>query len=63
VQNRAGYKWPLERVQKRMARMLDDAWTEMALIASDQQVTLRTAAHMLAVKRVAMADRVRGLYA
>jgi len=63
VQNRAGYTWPLERVQKRMARMLDDAWTEMALIASDQKVSLRTAAHMLAVKRVAQADRVRGIYA
>ena len=63
VQNRAGYTWPLERIQKRMARMLDDAWTEMALIASDEKVSLRTAAHMLAVKRVAQADRVRGLYA
>jgi glutamate dehydrogenase (NAD(P)+) len=63
VQNRAGYAWPLERVQKRMARMLENAWTDMALIASDEKVPLRTAAHMLAVKRVAQADRVRGLYA
>jgi len=63
VQNRAGYTWPLERVHKRMARMLDEAWTEMALIASDEKVSLRTAAHMLAVRRVAQADRVRGLYA
>jgi hypothetical protein len=37
VQNPRGYTWSLERVQKRMARMLDDAWTEMALIASDQR--------------------------
>jgi glutamate dehydrogenase/leucine dehydrogenase len=46
-----------------MARMLENAWTDMALIASDEKVPLRTAAHMLAVKRVAQADRVRGLYA
>jgi glutamate dehydrogenase (NAD(P)+) len=63
VQNRAGYTWPLERVQKRMARMLENAWTDMALIAGEQKVPLRTAAHMLAVRRVAQADRVRGLYA
>jgi glutamate dehydrogenase (NAD(P)+) len=63
VQNRVGYSWQLEIVHKRMARMLDEAWTEMALIASDQRVSLRTAAHMLAVRRVAAADRVRGLYA
>lgn len=63
VQNRAGYSWPLERVQKRMARMLDDAWEEMESIANEQKVPLRTAAHMSAVRRVAQADRVRGLYA
>jgi glutamate dehydrogenase (NAD(P)+) len=63
VQNRAGYAWPLERVQRRMARMLEAAWIEMALIASDRKVSLRTAAHMLAVRRVAQADSVRGLYA
>ena len=63
VQNRAGYSWPLDRVQKRMARMLDAAWTEMAAIVEEEKVSLRSAAHMLAVKRVAQADRVRGLYA
>jgi glutamate dehydrogenase/leucine dehydrogenase len=32
-------------------------------LASDHKVRLRMAAHMVAVKRVAMADRLRGLYA
>jgi glutamate dehydrogenase (NAD(P)+) len=63
VQNRAGYSWPLDRVQKRMTRMLDEAWGEMASIAEEQKVALRMAAHMLAVQKVAQADRVRGLYA
>ena len=63
VQNRAGYSWSLERVHKRLARMIDAAWDEVAQIAAEQDVRLRMAAHMLAVRRVAQADRLRGLYA
>jgi glutamate dehydrogenase (NAD(P)+) len=63
VQNRAGYAWTLDRVHKRMERMLDAAWSGMTSIAKEQKVPLRTAAHMLAVQRVAEADRIRGLYA
>jgi glutamate dehydrogenase (NAD(P)+) len=63
VQNRAGYAWPEERVYKRMARMLHAAWSELSAIALEEKVTLRTAAYMLAVRRVAQAYRLRGLYA
>ncbi|MFN0006340.1 MAG: Glu/Leu/Phe/Val family dehydrogenase [Planctomycetota bacterium] len=63
VQNRAGYSWPLERVQKRMARMLTAAWSEVVATAEAEEVTLRTAAHMVAVRNVAGAARLRGLYA
>jgi glutamate dehydrogenase/leucine dehydrogenase len=63
VQNRAGYSWSEERVHKRLARMIDAAWEEVAGIAGEQKVRLRMAAHMLAVRRVAQADRLRGLYA
>ncbi len=63
MQNRAGYTWNLELVHRRMARMLHAAWSEVAAISLVQQVRLRMAAHMLAVRRVAQADRVRGLYA
>ena len=63
VQNRVGYAWSLERVNKRLARMLGDAWTATTAIAAAQKVPLRMGAHMLAVQRVAEADQVRGLYA
>lgn len=63
VQNRAGYAWTLDRVQKRMARMLSAAWSEVAAIARAEKVPLRTAAHMVAVRSVAGAGRLRGLYA
>ena len=63
VQNRAGYAWPLDRVQKRMARMLSAAWSEVVALAQAEKVPLRTAAHMVAVRNVAGAGRLRGLYA
>lgn len=63
VQNRAGYSWPLERVQRRMARMLTAAWSEVVATAEAEEVPLRTAAHMVAVRNVAGAGRLRGLYA
>jgi glutamate dehydrogenase (NAD(P)+) len=63
VQNRAGYSWDEGRVHKRMARMLEAAWTEVAKLSVEGDVRLRMAAHMFAVRRVAQADRLRGLYA
>ncbi len=63
VQNRAGYSWDEPRVHKRLARMIESAWTEVAGIAKEQKVRLRMAANMLAVRRVSQADRLRGLYA
>ena len=63
VQNRAGYMWLPEVVQKRLQRFMEEAWTEVHGLSMEHGVTLRMAAHMLAVRRVAQADRLRGLYA
>jgi len=63
VQNRAGYAWSLDRVHKRQERMLLAAWEQVLAIAREQAVSLKMAAHMLAVRRVAAADSLRGLYA
>jgi glutamate dehydrogenase/leucine dehydrogenase len=46
-----------------MARMLKAAWSEASAIALEEKVSLRSPAHMLAVRRVAQANRLRGLYA
>ena len=48
---------------KRLERYMLDAWRETSLICREQNVRLRMAAHMLAVRRVAQADRLRGVYA
>ncbi len=63
VQNRAGYTWTSEVVQKRLLRFMTTAWDEVEALAKEQDVRLRMAAHMLAVRRVAAADRLRGVYA
>jgi len=63
VQNRAGYSWQPDVVQHRLERFMLEAWNEVAEIAKAQSVRLRMAAHMVAVRRVSQADRLRGLYA
>jgi glutamate dehydrogenase/leucine dehydrogenase len=63
VQNRAGYSWTAETVQARLLRFMTEAWKEVEALSREQKVRLRMAAHMLAVKRVAGADRLRGVYA
>jgi glutamate dehydrogenase (NAD(P)+) len=63
VQNRSGYSWTAETVQERLERFMLEAWHEVSRIAEEQKVRMRMAAHMLAVRRVSQADRLRGLYA
>jgi glutamate dehydrogenase (NAD(P)+) len=63
VQNRAGYSWQPDVVQHRLERFMQTAWNEVSQIAEEQNVRLRMAAHMVAVRRVSQADRLRGIYA
>jgi len=63
VQNRAGYAWTPETVQKRLLRFMTNAWTEVHKLRLEHKVSLRMAAHMLAVQRVSQADGLRGIYA
>ena len=63
VQNRAGHSWIMPVVEKRLRRFMTEAWTAVRGIHEEQDVPLRMAANMLAVQRVASADRLRGIYA
>jgi glutamate dehydrogenase (NAD(P)+) len=63
VQNRQGFSWIEEVVQKRLARFMTDAWHEVSEVQLQHGVRLRMAANMLAVERVAKADALRGIYA
>jgi glutamate dehydrogenase (NAD(P)+) len=58
-----GYAWLEGDVLKRIERFVGDAWERVVAEEEARKVSLRTAAHIVAVTRVAGADRLRGLYA
>jgi len=63
VQNRMGFSWISPLIQKRLRRFMTEAWVEVVKLQKDQRVRMRMAANMLAVKKVAAADKLRGIYA
>jgi glutamate dehydrogenase (NAD(P)+) len=62
VQNRQHYRWSLDRVRQEldalMAHAFEDIWAE----AREQQVSLRVAAFMIAIRRVWRATQLEGYY-
>jgi glutamate dehydrogenase (NAD(P)+) len=63
VQNRQGLAWLEVVVAKRLRRFMPEAWDAVRQMETEHKVRMRTAANMLAVKRVAEADTLRGIYA
>ncbi len=63
IQNRTGYAWIEAVVANRLRRYMREAWDAVRLIQEEHECTLRTATHILAVKRVAEGEMARGLYA
>ncbi len=63
VQNRMGYAWQAGDILQRMQRFLEEAWVDVVKVHTERDVTLRSAAQIVAVSRVANADRLRGMYA
>ncbi|MCQ5375491.1 MAG: Glu/Leu/Phe/Val dehydrogenase [Methanomassiliicoccales archaeon] len=62
VQNLQFYFWSLDEVKSRLLQMMTEAFETVYGIARSQNVDLRTAAYMLAMKRVARAMELRGFY-
>jgi glutamate dehydrogenase (NAD(P)+) len=62
VQDRDAYFWTLEEIASRLRRLLVRAFADVHRTAEQQSITLREAATMLAVARVAEATLVRGIY-
>jgi glutamate dehydrogenase (NAD(P)+) len=62
IQDRDGFFWSVEEVNARLRRLLERAFADVHRTAEDQSSTLREAATMLAVARVAEATLVRGIY-
>jgi glutamate dehydrogenase (NAD(P)+) len=62
VQDLQAYWWTEDEVNDRLRRMMDTAYDEVSSLASAHDMSLRSAAQMIGVGRVADAHRTRGLY-
>lgn len=62
VQNRLGLRWPLERVNRRSDRILKEAFEKVYATAQKYTISMRIAAYMVAIDKVAKTYRFRGVY-
>jgi glutamate dehydrogenase (NAD(P)+) len=62
VQDMQSFFWTDAEIGENLERIMDDATAGVIAMAAEQKVDLRSAAMMLAVKRVADATTLRGLY-
>ncbi|MDG1875734.1 MAG: Glu/Leu/Phe/Val dehydrogenase dimerization domain-containing protein, partial [Mariniblastus sp.] len=60
VQNRQYYSWDLNRVRQQLDSILSAAFEEVWQTANDHQVSLRTAAFMIGIRRVQRATELGG---
>jgi glutamate dehydrogenase (NAD(P)+) len=63
VQDRQGMFWREGEVNQRLQDVMDRSFEEVVQLREAHNVTNRTAAYMLAIRRVASALRLRGIYA
>lgn len=63
AQDRAGYFWTLDRVNRRLERMMRASFDVVYHTASQHNVTLRIGAYILAIDKVARTLKMRGIYA
>jgi glutamate dehydrogenase (NAD(P)+) len=63
VQDRIGYFWSLDRVNRRLERMMRQAFDVVYETAEQHKVTLRIGSYVIAIDKVAKTLKVRGIYA
>lgn len=62
VQNRLGYKWTRERVNRRSDRIMKDAFEAVYKTSQEYDVTMRIAAYIVAIDKVSQTYKYRGGY-
>jgi glutamate dehydrogenase (NAD(P)+) len=60
VQNLQQFRWSAERVDRELEGIMGRAWEAVSTLARDRDTSLRTAAFMVGIQRVADAVRLRG---
>lgn len=63
VQDRQGYFWTEERVNRRLNRMMRDAFDNLFEVSEEYDITLRQAAYVFGINKVATTLKMRGIYA
>ncbi|MBI3714129.1 MAG: Glu/Leu/Phe/Val dehydrogenase [Burkholderiales bacterium] len=62
VQDFSSYFWTEDEINNRLTRIMKEAFTSVWQVTEDKNVSLRTAAFIIACTRVLQAREVRGLY-
>ncbi|MEC8738288.1 MAG: Glu/Leu/Phe/Val dehydrogenase [Bacteroidota bacterium] len=62
VQNQIGYFWTEERVNRRADRIMKQAFEQVWQVSKRYDVSLRTAAYILAIDKVAQTKKLRGIF-
>ena len=62
IQNRLGYKWTRDRVNRRSDRIMREAFERVHQTAVKYDIPMRIAAYMVAIDKVARTYRLRGKY-
>lgn len=62
VQNRIGYKWDLDRINRRSERILTEAFNNVFATSQQYNVNMRIAAYIVAIKKVSDTYKFRGGY-
>lgn len=60
VQNRLGYKWSAERVNRRSDRIMKDAFDRVYQTSLEYKVSMRIAAYIVAIDKVSKTYKFRG---
>ena len=61
VQNRQHYRWPLDRVRRELELTMNQAFESVWKKSQEQDISLRTAAFMIAIERVQRATALAGM--
>ena len=63
VQDRHGYFWPEDEVNKRLEAKMCEAFDDVLKTSVKYKTDMRTAAYIVAINRVATVTKMRGMYA
>ncbi|MBI4126873.1 MAG: Glu/Leu/Phe/Val dehydrogenase, partial [Deltaproteobacteria bacterium] len=63
VQNRMGYYWTRDKIQRELKRHMVDAFHDVHRTSEEYTINMRIAAFTVAIDRVRAVSEMRGLYA